>query len=257
MYQGHYAQEVAAPDFLDITLGAAAAEPGETARESASACVVLDVSDSVYLYLSDYTLCTISRSIVDEVVRLETDYKYGDILYMTGAEIALNDPVSISGKPEKITYAGNVADAPDICRKDLTVTKRIEGTAESFSEWYRWLYLVDEDGTEYQYSYVCYPYFVESGEWKMSMDMDEFDVGDVIEFAIDEQGFGLFPIRAVEVPAAEKEVNVTDVISLQKYLLGYRQMRQAEWKRMDQNGDGYIDVFDLALLKRRLLEKRS
>ncbi|MCR4645190.1 MAG: glycoside hydrolase family 11 protein [Oscillospiraceae bacterium] len=51
------------------------------------------------------------------------------------------------------------------------------------------------------------------------------------------------------------EQSVSDIILLQKYLLGLD--AEIDLAAADLNGDGVVDIFDLGLLKRRLLRKRS
>ena len=51
------------------------------------------------------------------------------------------------------------------------------------------------------------------------------------------------------------EYGVSDIITLQKYLLGLN--AAIDHNAADLNGDGSVDVFDLGLLKRRLLRKRQ
>ena len=54
---------------------------------------------------------------------------------------------------------------------------------------------------------------------------------------------------------SDGEQSVSDIIALQKYLLGLDV--EIDPAAADLNGDGVIDVFDLGLLKRRLLQKRQ
>ena len=51
------------------------------------------------------------------------------------------------------------------------------------------------------------------------------------------------------------ETTVVDVILLQKYLHNKQTINKAQWMACDMNGDGKVNVFDLALLKRKLLKK--
>lgn len=55
----------------------------------------------------------------------------------------------------------------------------------------------------------------------------------------------------------DEKVDLTDVVLLQKYLLGARQISVQQWKAADLNADGVVDVFDLALLKRLVLRLRN
>ncbi len=49
------------------------------------------------------------------------------------------------------------------------------------------------------------------------------------------------------------EFGVTDIIAVQKWLLGIGNLE--EWNRADFNGDNQVDIFDLALMKRTLLNR--
>ena len=49
---------------------------------------------------------------------------------------------------------------------------------------------------------------------------------------------------------------VTDVIALQKWLLGIPAAKAGDWKAADFHRDGVLDVYDLALMKRKLLQMR-
>ena len=49
------------------------------------------------------------------------------------------------------------------------------------------------------------------------------------------------------------EVNVADAVILQKWLLVVPNTRLPDWKLCDLCEDGRIDVFDLCLLKRKLI----
>ena len=51
------------------------------------------------------------------------------------------------------------------------------------------------------------------------------------------------------------EINVVDVIYLQKYISNMTHFNKNQWELADLNGDGKVNVLDLALLKRKLLSK--
>ena len=70
-------------------------------------------------------------------------------------------------------------------------------------------------------------------------------------------GAGAF---AMQTSAAETETNeyaVTDAVALHKFLMGKGKLSKDHHKKMDMTGDGVIDAFDLALMKRRLIEQRK
>lgn len=50
------------------------------------------------------------------------------------------------------------------------------------------------------------------------------------------------------------EVTVADAVLMQQYLLNGVAVTESQWEKADMNGDGAVNVFDLALLKRKLIE---
>ncbi len=54
----------------------------------------------------------------------------------------------------------------------------------------------------------------------------------------------------------ENSLQVVDAVALHKFLMGKGKLSKDHHKKMDMTGDGVIDAFDLALMKRRLIEKR-
>lgn len=55
---------------------------------------------------------------------------------------------------------------------------------------------------------------------------------------------------------SDGEFNVSDVVLLQKYILGDETMEISDWKQADFTGDGVLDVFDLCLMKKKLIENK-
>ncbi|MDE6424793.1 MAG: leucine-rich repeat protein [Ruminococcus sp.] len=53
----------------------------------------------------------------------------------------------------------------------------------------------------------------------------------------------------------DNEFNVSDLVLIQKYLLGGSDTEISNWKQADLNGDGVLDVFDLCLMRKKLIEK--
>ncbi|MBE6877385.1 MAG: hypothetical protein E7496_11835 [Ruminococcus sp.] len=49
-------------------------------------------------------------------------------------------------------------------------------------------------------------------------------------------------------------INLTDVVFLQKYLMGRQSMTQEQFYRADMNEDGRVNIFDLMLQKKELLD---
>ncbi|MCM1313917.1 MAG: leucine-rich repeat protein [Prevotella sp.] len=53
----------------------------------------------------------------------------------------------------------------------------------------------------------------------------------------------------------DNEFNLSDVVILQKYILGASDTEISDWKQADLNDDGVLDIFDLCLMKKKLIEK--
>lgn len=53
----------------------------------------------------------------------------------------------------------------------------------------------------------------------------------------------------------DNEFNVADVVLFQKYILGGSDIKISDWKNADLNANGILDVFDLCLMKKKLIEK--
>ncbi|MDE6780509.1 MAG: leucine-rich repeat protein [Ruminococcus sp.] len=51
------------------------------------------------------------------------------------------------------------------------------------------------------------------------------------------------------------DFNVSDAVIFQKYILGESDTEISDWKQADLNSDGVLDVFDLCLMKKKLIEK--
>lgn len=56
---------------------------------------------------------------------------------------------------------------------------------------------------------------------------------------------------------ADGEFNISDVVLLQKWLLAVSSIELSDWKAADLCEDGRLDVFDLCLMKRMLIEKNK
>ena len=70
----------------------------------------------------------------------------------------------------------------------------------------------------------------------------------------------IVPETADAVPGdlnGDHEVDIMDVISLQKYLLNISTLTKEQMKRADINQDNEVDIFDLALLKRMVVNETA
>ncbi len=55
---------------------------------------------------------------------------------------------------------------------------------------------------------------------------------------------------------ADGELAVVDAVALQKYLLCGRKLDKAQHKKLDMTNDSVVNAFDLAIVKKKLIEKR-
>lgn len=51
------------------------------------------------------------------------------------------------------------------------------------------------------------------------------------------------------------KVNIADAVILQRYLLGSYRISKVQWEQADMNQDGYVDVFDLCIMRHKLINK--
>ncbi len=69
-------------------------------------------------------------------------------------------------------------------------------------------------------------------------------------------GAGAFAMQTAAAETQTDEYAVTDVVALHKFLMCKGKLSKDHHKKMDMTGDGVIDAFDLAVMKRKLIEKR-
>ncbi len=69
-------------------------------------------------------------------------------------------------------------------------------------------------------------------------------------------GAGAFAMHTAAAETQTDEYAVTDAVALHKFLMGKGKLSKDHHKKMDMTGDGVIDAFDLAVMKRKLIEKR-
>lgn len=53
----------------------------------------------------------------------------------------------------------------------------------------------------------------------------------------------------------DNEFNISDLVLLQKYLLGMPDTKISDWKQADLYSDGVLDIFDLCMMRKKLIEK--
>jgi len=56
---------------------------------------------------------------------------------------------------------------------------------------------------------------------------------------------------------SDNELNIADAVLLQKWLLAFSDTNLPDWNRADLYRDGRLDIFDLCLMKRALIEKMN
>ncbi|MDE6538560.1 MAG: leucine-rich repeat protein [Ruminococcus sp.] len=53
----------------------------------------------------------------------------------------------------------------------------------------------------------------------------------------------------------DNSVNVADAVFLQNYILGGQELSEEQYKNADLTGDGYVDSFDMVLLRKKIINK--
>lgn len=99
-------------------------------------------------------------------------------------------------------------------------------------------------------------------ETEFTADVDDANCALVLEF----KGSGTVKVEHLSLVALEEEkiegdvnadgkFDITDIVLLQKWLLAVPDVKLADWKAADLCEDDRLDVFDLCLMKRMLIEK--
>lgn len=70
-------------------------------------------------------------------------------------------------------------------------------------------------------------------------------------------GAGMLAMHTAAAKTQTDEYAVTDVVALHKFLMGKHTLSKNNFQKMDMTGDGVIDAFDLAVMKRKMIEKRK
>ena len=78
------------------------------------------------------------------------------------------------------------------------------------------------------------------------------EISDTASFAV---SYGA-PVVKGDVNS-DNELNIADAVLLQKWLLAFPDTNLPDWNRADLYRDGRLDVFDLCLMKRALIEKMN
>lgn len=87
------------------------------------------------------------------------------------------------------------------------------------------------------------------------------DLGEAFVANTDSELNNGYPIFKWQAPTiqgdvnADGEFNISDAVLFQKWLLAVPNVELSNWESADYTGDERLDVFDLCLMKRALIEK--
>lgn len=196
---------------------------------------------------------------------LNMDLSYGDILIANGDFETTRDSATLStyeltfGEDTTLAKAGNCSEEME--KKKLTVTDfSYDGTPiQPFSSIYTYK-LSDSDGKDYYYSV---DYFGSDP----GVSLIDKSVGDAVDFAV-YQDSAIIPLKETLSETelsdgvrgdvnADGDFGIADVILFQKWLLGSPDSKLVHRMAADLNGDGALNVFDLCLMKRKMVEAFS
>lgn len=91
-----------------------------------------------------------------------------------------------------------------------------------------------------------------SGNCQIIVTKKNEEISDAASFAV---SYGA-PVVKGDVNS-DNELNIADAVLLQKWLLAFSDTNLPDWNRADLYRDGRLDVFDLCLMKRALIEKMN
>lgn len=91
-----------------------------------------------------------------------------------------------------------------------------------------------------------------SGNCQIIVTKKNEEISDTASFAV---SYGA-PVVKGDVNS-DGELNIADAVLLQKWLLAFPDTNLPDWNRADLYRDGRLDVFDLCLMKRALIEKMN
>jgi len=186
------------------------------------------------------------------------NYAYGDILIAEN-DVSLTQIYDAPDNPayamssyfeldgtQELTKIGNCADLMD--GKNLTVIDRTYDGSAHYS-----VRLSDENNVEYRYG-------LNSFSSVLGIDVLDSEIGDVYTFAFYHDNI-IVPLSKQENTTIQGDVSgdgtfgVSDVILFQKWLLGVHDTHLTNWKAADFYADNKLNVFDLCLMKKALIEK--
>lgn len=91
-----------------------------------------------------------------------------------------------------------------------------------------------------------------SGNCQIIVTKKNEEISDTASFAV---SYGA-PVVKGDVNS-DGELNIADAVLLQKWLLAFSDTNLPDWNRADLYRDGRLDIFDLCLMKRALIEKMN
>ena len=91
-----------------------------------------------------------------------------------------------------------------------------------------------------------------SGNCMIMVTKKNEEISDTASFAV---SYGA-PVVKGDVNS-DGELNIADAVLLQKWLLAFSDTNLPDWNRADLYRDGRLDIFDLCLMKRSLIEKMN
>ena len=91
-----------------------------------------------------------------------------------------------------------------------------------------------------------------SGNCQIIVTKKNEEISDAASFAV---SYGA-PVVKGDVNS-DGELNIADAVLLQKWLLAFSDTNLPDWNRADLYRDGRLDIFDLCLMKRSLIEKMN
>ncbi|MBD5142260.1 MAG: hypothetical protein HDT22_01425 [Ruminococcus sp.] len=204
-----------------------------------------------YCYLNNG--CVISPNMVSDDITLE----YGDVVWMIANDIAASIPGSF-GTIEETEYFGKAEEYYGTT-KELTITN-IDGNR---------LYLEDEQNMPYFFRLEISE---ESSSYKSKFYVDDFHVGDKAIFVMNDdevvlplefmykaevdESINLNPVETKVIAGdanGDSEIDIIDVIAMNKVILGQKQFTAEQIKACDFNQNGIVDPDDSLLLMKYIV----